>query len=328
MVNSLVSIIIPVYKVEPYLDKCVQSVIDQTYKNWEIILVDDGSPDRSSQMCDEWAQKDKRIRVIHQKNRGLSGARNTGIREAKGEWLYFLDSDDWIIPECIALMMQVVDEYPDVDMVMGNIKTIGKDYGWKFAEPGVYTEGFIEMSCSYKIYTMAWNKLLSKSFLVSNNLYFEEGLLHEDVLWFIQCACFLNRMVSIPQKTYNYNIRNGSIQTDKSFKMHYINMAMVKIKTIEFLFRHHFDENKILFRYIYDDLYDFLLKPMCKGENELTKIFYSNLRKIPFWSLSFIIRNKKTCRDFFLALNRYLPYNLGLPYIIFLNKFWGLKYKI
>ena len=119
MVYSLVSIIIPVYKVEPYLDKCVQSVIAQTYKDLEIILVDDGSPDRCPQMCDEWAQKDKRIRVIHQKNCGLSGARNTGIREAKGEWLYFLDSDDWIIPECIALMVDCVNNHPDVELVQG-----------------------------------------------------------------------------------------------------------------------------------------------------------------------------------------------------------------
>lgn len=85
----MVSIVIPVYKVVSYLDKCVQSVIDQTYRDLDIILVDEGSPDRCPQMCDEWAQIDKRIRVIPQKNRGLSGARNTGIRDAKGEWLFF-----------------------------------------------------------------------------------------------------------------------------------------------------------------------------------------------------------------------------------------------
>ena len=119
MVNPLVSIIIPVYKVEAYLAKCVQSVVDQIYTNLEIILVDDGSPDKCPFMCDEWVKKDSRIKVVHQENRGLSGARNTGIREAKGEWLYFLDSDDWIIPECIALMVDCVNNHPDVELVQG-----------------------------------------------------------------------------------------------------------------------------------------------------------------------------------------------------------------
>ena len=91
MISPLVSIIIPVYKVEEYLDRCVESAVNQTYKDLEIILVDDGSPDRCPLMCDDWTKKDERIKVIHQQNRGLSGARNTGIREAKGDWLYFLD---------------------------------------------------------------------------------------------------------------------------------------------------------------------------------------------------------------------------------------------
>ena len=91
-----ISIIIPVYKVEKYLDKCVESVVNQTYKNLEIILVDDGSPDNCPKMCDEWAEKDKRIKVIHKENGGLSDARNFGIEKATGDYLMFLDSDDYL----------------------------------------------------------------------------------------------------------------------------------------------------------------------------------------------------------------------------------------
>lgn len=94
--NPLISVIIPVYKVEKFLHRCVDSVINQTYKNLEIILIDDGSPDNCGNICDEYAKKDTRIKVIHQENQGLSGARNSGLNIAKGEYIYFIDSDDYI----------------------------------------------------------------------------------------------------------------------------------------------------------------------------------------------------------------------------------------
>ena len=96
---ELISIVVPVYKVEPYLDKCVSSIVNQTYKNLEIILVDDGSPDNCPVMCDAWAEKDNRIRVIHKPNGGLSDARNAGMSAATGELIAFVDSDDWIAPD-------------------------------------------------------------------------------------------------------------------------------------------------------------------------------------------------------------------------------------
>lgn len=95
----LISVIVPIYKVEAYLDRCVQSIVDQTYANLEILLVDDGSPDRCPEICDAWSQRDPRIRVIHKKNGGLSDARNVGIDAAKGDWLAFVDSDDYIMPQ-------------------------------------------------------------------------------------------------------------------------------------------------------------------------------------------------------------------------------------
>ena len=93
---DLISVIVPVYKVEPYLDRCVQSIVDQTYGNLEIILVDDGSPDNCPAMCDAWAEKDSRIKVIHKENGGQADARNVGMAVATGEYVAFVDSDDWI----------------------------------------------------------------------------------------------------------------------------------------------------------------------------------------------------------------------------------------
>ena len=108
--QELISVIIPVYNVEKYLRECIDSVLNQSYQNLEIILVDDGSTDSSGEICDEYEKQDIRIRVIHQKNQGLSGARNTGFQNANGEYVYFLDSDDWIVPEAIKCLVKRAEE--------------------------------------------------------------------------------------------------------------------------------------------------------------------------------------------------------------------------
>lgn len=108
--NSLITVIVPVYKVEKYLNRCVDSILAQTYTNFECILVDDGSPDNCGKICDEYAQKDRRVRVIHQKNAGVSAARNAGLDIAKGEWIGFVDSDDWIEPNMYEVLYKDVIE--------------------------------------------------------------------------------------------------------------------------------------------------------------------------------------------------------------------------
>ena len=103
--TSLVSIVVPVYKVEKYLDECVESLVSQTWSNIEIILIDDGSPDNCSAMCDAWAEKDSRIKVIHKENGGVSAARNAGIEEASGEWIVFVDSDDVVAIDMVQSLL-------------------------------------------------------------------------------------------------------------------------------------------------------------------------------------------------------------------------------
>lgn len=109
--NALVSVIVPVYRVEQYLSRCVQSILKQTYSHLEVILVDDGSPDGCGRLCDEFAAKDSRIRVIHKENGGLSDARNAGIAIAAGEYLAFVDSDDWIEPDAYEKMLALAEKY-------------------------------------------------------------------------------------------------------------------------------------------------------------------------------------------------------------------------
>lgn len=108
--QPLISVIVPIYKVEQYLNRCVQSIVDQTYKNLEIILVDDGSPDNSPAMCDAWAEKDDRVQVVHKKNGGVSSARNAGLDAANGAYIGFVDGDDYIEPDMYAQLLQAIQK--------------------------------------------------------------------------------------------------------------------------------------------------------------------------------------------------------------------------
>ena len=105
MPQPLLSVIVPVYNAEKYLDRCVRSIVNQTYKNLEIILINDGSTDRSGAMCDEWADADARIQVVHSENHGVSHARNMGLDLARGDWITFVDNDDWIEPDMYEFMI-------------------------------------------------------------------------------------------------------------------------------------------------------------------------------------------------------------------------------
>ena len=105
-----ISIIVPVYKVEQYLYRCLDSIVAQTFTDWECLLIDDGSPDDSGAICDEYAEKDSRFRVIHQKNSGVSAARNAGLAVARGEWIGFVDSDDWIEPDFCKTLLVAIEQ--------------------------------------------------------------------------------------------------------------------------------------------------------------------------------------------------------------------------
>lgn len=126
MEKPLVSVVVPVYNVEKYLDRCVESIVKQTYENLEIILVDDGSLDQSGAMCDEWAQKDARIKVVHKKNGGLSDARNKGVEVATGDYIGFVDSDDYIALDTYEVLVKLIQEN-DVDISMCGVADVYPD---------------------------------------------------------------------------------------------------------------------------------------------------------------------------------------------------------
>lgn len=214
--DLLISIIVPVYKVEEFLDNCIKSIIDQTFKNIEIILVDDGSPDQCPQLCDEWAVKDPRIRVIHKKNGGLSSARNAGIKEASGDYLYFLDSDDrFYSSDSLELLCNLVKAHPGVDVVQGNFyveenhsQTFNKRTFPAFTDKKSWIQSNL---ATMTIPESACNKLIKRSIITNNSLYFREGWIQEDTLWSYQIHSYIENIAFCVEPTYFYAFNSNSI---------------------------------------------------------------------------------------------------------------------
>lgn len=180
-----ISVIVPVYKAEQYLDRCVKSILEQTYPDFELILVDDGSPDGSPILCDKWAEKDSRVHVIHKKNGGASSARNAGLAIAKGKWVFFSDSDDWIDNKALETLYRMVNEY-GVSMAIGRIQVVEENIDRNAA-------------LNEKIYMLSRENLLDRFFRVNGepdthsvcatlirrdileDYHFIEGKMNEDV---------------------------------------------------------------------------------------------------------------------------------------------------
>lgn len=185
--NSKISIIVPVYNVEHELSRCVDSILNQSYTNIEVILVDDGSTDRCPSICDAFVMKDRRARVIHKPNGGLSSARNAGLREASGEWILYVDSDDYILNDSCERLIAVGAKY-DCDIVSADaIREFNG--GREYMVHGSLADGKCYPSRDFIIktvkpcewYAPAWLNLYKRSFLIENNLFFVEGLIHEDM---------------------------------------------------------------------------------------------------------------------------------------------------
>ena len=211
----VVSVIVPVYKVESYLRRCLDSIIGQTYTNLEIILVDDGSPDGCPAICDEYAERDKRVVVIHKENGGLSDARNAGLDIAKGEYVAFVDGDDWIERDYVGYLVRCAAESGGEIVISDYLKT-------DEPEPQVHlmlTEGLLHGNreivaafCKGRYPPNACAKLYKRSLLAS--VRFCKGLLFEDQLWACATATIASSVYATHMRGYRYVVRAGSIMTD------------------------------------------------------------------------------------------------------------------
>ena len=207
------SIIIPVYRVEATLNRCIESVVAQDFGDYELILVDDGSPDGCPQMCDEWAAKDRRIRVIHKVNGGLSDARNAGIDIAQGDYLTFIDSDDYIAEQTLAPLMQKLIEQPDIDILEYPAYVFygsPKQHLLAFQGDTTYHDmnDYWYKGQAYQ-HSYAWNKIYRAELF--HNVRFPKGIIFEDMHTLPRLLKQTKTVVTTSQGCYYYCMNDAGI---------------------------------------------------------------------------------------------------------------------
>lgn len=204
--NPLVSVIVPVYKVEDYLDDCIKSIIGQSFKDFELILVDDGSPDRCPAMCDAWAEKDTRIKVIHKKNGGVSSARNVGIDAAQGAWIWFVDGDDTVSTSALETLMQHLNSEYDLIIFEGSLDEIYKK------DDSFFGEYYFK----YRFGFGPCNKIYKAEIIQNNSLKFDtQESIGEDLLFNIHYYMFADIYRFLDYKCYFYRQHAASAMNRK-----------------------------------------------------------------------------------------------------------------
>lgn len=217
------SVIIPIYNVEKYLKQCLDSIINQTFQDLEIILVDDGSPDKCGEICDEYTKKDVRIKVIHKENGGLSSARNDAIDIATGEWVAFVDSDDWLELDIYAQAVSAGEKY-DVDILFFNSfrNTGSKETKMQFFKKEFFSSDkeYIKLLqagalCKYVAsvpgLSFPWNRIIRRKLIAENKIYFAKVRACEDLIYSINCLQFASKIAYIEAYGYHYRFNELSI---------------------------------------------------------------------------------------------------------------------
>lgn len=220
----MISVVVPIYKVEEYIEECITSILNQTYKNIEVILVNDGSPDKCGEICENFKQNDDRITVIHQSNRGLSNARNTGLKRAKGKYICFIDSDDYIENDFLEVLYNEA-ENNNLDITCGSYTKLYSDKKMEknnrninlYTEKAIEGKEFLRNQFIFNDYRMeVWTNLYNKNFLLENKIEFYDGILHEDEEFTPKVFLKANRVKLVYTNGYIYRQREESIMNKTS----------------------------------------------------------------------------------------------------------------
>lgn len=262
-----VSFILPIYNVEKYLSECVESILVQTYRDFEILLVDDGSPDNCPALCDEWAKKDSRIKPLHKSNGGSSDARNYGFEHAQGDYVIFVDSDDfWVGKDCLGNLMKVVDAHSECDFIGFNCSYYYSDtktytkwvaYDKNLSEPIDKDTAMRSLVASGTLPMSACLKVISRKSLSDMGLRFIKGTIAEDIPWFIDLLDGSKKCMFVNQYIYAYrqNVA-GSVTTSGNPKSTSDLFAIVKNEVNKMNERSFSEEAK-------NALYSFLAYEFC-----------------------------------------------------------------
>ncbi|GHT75973.1 hypothetical protein FACS189413_00490 [Bacteroidia bacterium] len=306
-----ISIIIPIYNVEQYIERCLLSALNQSYSNIEYILVDDASPDNSMEIAATLLENHPRREAVktarHSGNRGLSAARNTGVKAATGDYLFFMDSDDALPPDSLEILAALVQNQT-VDFVIGEIQVIGNKrnaYPLLLLKDGFYQGNSLIFNAflNKQWYEMAWNKLIRREFFMEKQLWFEEGILHEDNLWSFQLAITAETMAVSHSQTYIYHIQGNSITQKKSKKnienFYFVLEKIINWSIAENVFNRHpaissyLEQSRIYFlkSLIKNNFDGDFIQKQKSGINNLykTAVWKGNNRKIEFVVKDFIL---------------------------------------
>lgn len=262
------SIIVPVYNVEDYLEDCVQSILQQTYRDFELILVDDGSPDGCPQICDEMAKKDSRIIVIHKSNGGVSDARNAGMQKVSGEYLMFMDSDDkFSYDEVLMDINEEIKNNPDSDILL--TKTWGYESNKNY-EGYILLKDLLKNGLKGKMFSVTvWDKVYKMSFINTNRFKFIKGYVHEDLLWTVTTISQSSKCTVMNKGFYYKNINYNSITRNVS-ETSVFNRALSKLNIAKAAIDYF--ENSAFDNMLKKLVYEFFLGTYVGGLCEGTKI--------------------------------------------------------
>lgn len=323
-VKKRISIIIPVYNVQDYISRCLNSLASQTFTDLEVLFIDDHSTDNSKQFITDFINKYTgaiSFRLICQDtNQGQSIARNRGIMESTGDYIYFLDSDDYLSNDCIELLYKEFEKDESIQMVIGNYEIIGPLHFATFdMEQRIYeSEELINEQLRFRIYSMPWNKLIKKSFLVENELLFQPGIVHEDNLWsFCSAFCF-DKIAVVRKKTYYYVVHQGSTERSHDREWHQQQLYEVFKHLIRFIFtsnapaKKDVRHNTQVYRFVDNDIVSFIMEPLLNDDTELSFNRYTEIKELPYWKLQDIMRLKHlSIRRKWNFLHFLLPVKLG-----------------
>ena len=300
-VQRKVSVIIPVYNVEGYVGKCLDSLSSQSFTDLEVLFVDDCSTDHSRELISGFIDKyhgEILFRLICQsKNQGQSVARNRGIMESCGEYIYFLDSDDYITDDCIEVLYAEIAKNPSLQMVIGNYKIVGPLNLKPFSlQQRIYkSDEIIREQLRFNIYTMPWNKLIKKSFLLDNNLLFQSGVVHEDNLWSFCCAFCFDKIAVVRKEIYIYIVHQGSTERSHSQQWHQQQLFEVFKYLVKFIFgsdapsKKKIRSNALVYRYLENDMVPYIMDPLQRGNKTLSLERYCEIRELPFWNFAEVL---------------------------------------
>lgn len=297
-----ISIVVPVYNVEPYISECFDSIAAQTYKGeLECIFVDDCGQDHSvgileGLMADYRGDIDFSL-IHHVHNKGLSGARNTGIRNATGKYLYFLDSDDTITPDCIEKLVALAMKYPGVEVVQGSAKSNIDVLSLEYSNVAEYSDSYKWIRKAflqrYTIPVTAWNKLVSRNMILDKKIYFAEGLIHEDELWNFFLAKYVNSIAFCKINTYLYRENpNGIVKSIADQQKSFIPIVKVMYDNIggKYVCSEILCIADILLNYFGKPNVDNFLKSLNCSYRLLSKLFYykdrmNETKKYSLWGI-------------------------------------------